>query len=506
MKTVTITESSRGYKLQKPLTLSMPEPQTPADQKLHQYIIEALLTKMPALVSFTFDNVTTLELAKHLLRHRTGSQATLYQYIYGVHRFSKWLNTQPDQLVKSCQDQDGDPKPKALAQTSRMLDDFVANLQAENLAPGSISNHVKGVKALFRCNGLKLDLPYSLSKRGVYEDRAPTPEELQKLIDMADLREKVIITMLALGGFREGTLVKLCYRHAKRDIEKQATPIHIHVEAEITKGKYHDYDTFLNQEAAEYLRNYLEIRRKGTRYIPPENIHDDSPLIRDQQNRYAKPVTTGSIHRIIHRLYIKAGLLTKNPRGRRYDLRVHSIRKFFRTQMASLGVQADYIEYMMGHTISTYHDIKMKGTEYLRGIYLASGLGIKPKTRISKIDALKEIIRAWGLNPEEILTRDALTRPNRTVIDNSQLENRQLSQLTIALRQQMLKEIAQKQSQNSINSCVQNGSPGEIRTLTLTLSIPEPFWVWVRAAPPQDEVIIFSPILVPRTCKGTADC
>jgi hypothetical protein len=54
-----------------------------------------------------------------------------------------------------------------------MLDDFVANLQAENLAPESVSNHVKGVKTLFRCNELKLELPYSLSKRSVYEDRAP---------------------------------------------------------------------------------------------------------------------------------------------------------------------------------------------------------------------------------------------------------------------------------------------------------------------------------------------
>ena len=49
----------------------------------------------------------------------------------------------------------------------------------------------------------------------------------------------------------------------------------------------------------------------------------------------------------------------------------------------------------------------MKGIEYLRGIYLAAGLSIKPKTRLSKIDALKEIIRTWGLNPEEILPRDA---------------------------------------------------------------------------------------------------
>jgi hypothetical protein len=40
--------------------------------------------------------------------------------------------------------------------------------------------------------------------------------------------------------------------------------------------------------------------------------------------------------------------------------------------------------------------------------------------------------------------RDALTRPNRTVIDNSHLENHQLAQLTTALKQQMLKEIREK--------------------------------------------------------------
>jgi hypothetical protein len=133
--------------------------------------------------------------------------------------------------------------------------------------------------------------------------------------------------------------------------------------------------------------------------------------------------------------------------------------------MASIGVDRDYIEYMMGHTISTYHDIKMKGIEYLRGIYMASGLSIKPKTKVTKTDALKEIIRAWGLKPEEILTRDAMREPHRTVIDRSELENYQLNQLTSALRQQMLKEIRENQPQNSINSCSARNSPGEIRTL-----------------------------------------
>jgi hypothetical protein len=130
-------------------------------------------------------------------------------------------------------------------------------------------------------------------------------------------------------------------------------------------------------------------------------------------------------------------------------LRVHSIRKFFRTQLAALGMPTDSSEYMMGHTISTYHDIQMKGIEYLRGIYSASALSIKPKKRVSKIDALKEIIRAWGLNPDEILTKEALSRPNATVISRDQVEERQLHQLSVALKQELLKEIRDEQHANT---------------------------------------------------------
>jgi len=59
-----------------------------------------------------------------------------------------------------------------------------------------------------------------------YHDRAPTPEELQKLLDIADLRGKVIVSMLALGGFRIRTLAKPKYRHIKHDLERDKTSPH----------------------------------------------------------------------------------------------------------------------------------------------------------------------------------------------------------------------------------------------------------------------------------------
>ncbi len=436
---LTITHSPLGKRLKNPVYLSIPEPQTKADEKLQEYIIGSMITKHPLLIAFTFKNQSLVRLAKHLLRHRSGSELTLQEYVYDIYRFSKYLNTEPDQMIKNCQDVDGDPNPKAIAKYNRLIDDYVGELQANELAPGTINGHVKAVKALFRSNGLRIESPYGLTNKVINKDRAPSPEELATILDVAAIREKVIASLLALGGFREGTLCKLKYRHVKKDLEAGIVPLHIHVEYEITKGKYGDYDTFLSEEAVNYLKIYLQMRRRGTYKIPPEQITDESPLIRNEVSAFLVPITTTAVYDSIHDLYVKAGITLKKV-GRRYDIRVHSIQKFFRTQLASLNVQADYIEYMMGHQVSTY-DVQMKGIEFLRGIYRAAGLCIKPKLRINKMDALKELIRAWGMNPEEILTRDAMTKPNATVIQKEQVEQNEIQQLSSILKQQILKDL-----------------------------------------------------------------
>lgn len=318
------------------------------------------------------------------------------------------------------------------------IDAFIGDLEAENLAPGTISNHVKGVKTLFRTNGIEISFPHRLPRRVVCQDRSPTPEELTKLIEVADIREKVIISFLALGGFRVGTLVKLQYRHIKKNLEAGIVPIHVHVEAKITKGEYGEYDTFLGLEEVEYLKAYLEFRKNGTDYIPPENIIDSSPLIRDERTKEIRPISPGAVHRIMGRLYAKTNLRREVGRKcMRYDLRAHSLRKFFRTQLGST-IPTDCIEYMMGHKLSTYNDMQMKGIEFLRGLYNGSGLSIRPKTKLSKIDQLKIIIEAWGMDTNKILSRDALAMPHRTVIDP---EQKQIEILNQALKQAILKEL-----------------------------------------------------------------
>jgi integrase len=409
---------------------------------LSGYIIESCSSLIPTLIPFILDNESVTALAKYLYRHKSRSRLTLNSYCYHMRRFSKWAGKSPDQLIAECKGSTGNPSPTASGTISKMMDEYVGFLQDEELSPNYITSALAPVKTFYALNGIKAGLLHPLPQRVVCRDRAPRPEELAKVLELASLRDKCIVAMLALGGFREGTLCRLLYRHVRDDLERGMVPVHVHVEAEITKGKYGDYDTFLGQEAVDYLKLYFEERRRGSPCgkVPPETITDESPLIRNDRSRVPRPICEKYVYQAIHNLYTRAGLLRPKV-GRRYDLRAHSIRKYFCTQLAALGVPGDYIEYMMGHRISTYHDIEMKGIEFLRNVYAASGLSIRPKTQVGKIEALKEIIRAWGMNPDEILTRKALTMPARVYAQTNGMESDQITELRNALRDMMRKEL-----------------------------------------------------------------
>lgn len=86
-------------------------------------------------------------------------------------------------------------------------------LQDPGLTSLRVRTCAKHIKTLCKINDIEIRLQHALPRRVVYEDGAPKSGELQLLLEVADLHEKTIIPMLALGGFREVTLVRLQYRH-----------------------------------------------------------------------------------------------------------------------------------------------------------------------------------------------------------------------------------------------------------------------------------------------------
>lgn len=439
--TVIFEESLRGYKLRQPVTVKLDKMLSAREKGLVAYIINTFLNDRPAIIPFVFDNQSVIRLARHFLRHCSASHDSCRSYTVQIQKYSSWLGYSPDQIIADLKPVGNIPDPLRVQNHTGYLSDYLAELQDEGLKPGAVNNYIKSVKTFYRVNGIKIELSEPLSRRVTYKDRAPKPEELSKLLDIGDLRQRFMVTAIALGGFREGTFSKLEYRHVKHDLEASIVPLHIHIEAEITKGKYCDYDTFLGAEAVKYLKLYLQQRRQGTRYQAPEEITDTSPLIRDEGRAEPKGITPKQVRTIIHGLYMKAGLITKTM-GRYYDLRTHSIRKYFKTQMIALGVQADYVDYMMGHTVDTYHDIQSVGIDKLRNIYAAAGLAIKQKTQVSKLETIKEMIRALGENPEKLLSREALFTGATTEKEN--ITDFQIGFLRNQLRELIKEEIQYK--------------------------------------------------------------
>ena len=177
----------------------------------------------------------------------------------------------------------------------------------------------------------------------------------------------------------------------------------------------------------------------------PETITDESPLIRN--SRVADKtlgVTEKTIRQIVHDSAVEAKVAKKLPNSWMYNVRTHNLRKFFRTQLSAAKIDDEIIKYMMGKTIDTYEDVQNLGIETLRNLYVAAGLAIRPKTKVNRIEQLKEIIRSWGENPEQILSKDVLVRSNQTVQTDEQIQSHQLSVLATELKQIIRKEVIEK--------------------------------------------------------------
>jgi hypothetical protein len=64
------------------------------------------------------------------------------------------------------------------------------------------------------------------------------------------------------------------------------------------------------------------------------------------------------------------------------------------------------------------------------------------KTQINKIDTAKELIRALGMNPEQLLTRDALAEGATTQKNIDNVENHQLTILSQQLKELIRQDAA----------------------------------------------------------------
>jgi hypothetical protein len=79
--------------------------------------------------------------------------------------------------------------------------------------------------------------------------------------------------------------------------------------------------------------------------------------------------------------------------------------------------------------------------EFLRNVYRTAGLCIRQKTKASRLDLLKEMVRGFGLDPEKVLVKEALSEAHRRIMSGEQATEEEARRLWTVLRAKMLAEL-----------------------------------------------------------------
>ena len=209
-------------------------------------------------------------------------------------------------------------------------------------APSAVNFWLFIVRKFFRFLGVsidwgvireRLDIP---RREVVRQDRAPTIEELRKILANSTPRNRVLFHLMAVCGLRISEALNLKFG----DVWLHENPPRIRIKSSKT-GRYRLI--YLTSELVEALRDFF-----GERL---ENADPDKLLF--PANGSGRKLLRSDVYQYFQATLKKCGLLKRDSSGRGYQIHLHSLRKFFKTKLEAAGVNPLLIEKWMGHNIGS---------------------------------------------------------------------------------------------------------------------------------------------------------
>jgi len=230
------------------------------------------------------------------------------------------------------------------------------------IAESTINNYYKSIKLFCEMN----DILFNWKKiakgkpqhRDYANDRAPTIEEIKKLLDFPDRRIKVIVLVMLSSGIRVGAWDYLKWKHIipiKNDKDEV-----IAAKIIVYAGTKEEYFSFITPEAFTALQEYIEFRASCG-----EKITGESWLVRDIwkstnvkfQNRgglatVPRRLKSSGVRSIVSRAEWEQGIREPLADGKkRHEFQaVHSLRKFFKSHCEQV-MKSINVEILMSHAI-----------------------------------------------------------------------------------------------------------------------------------------------------------
>jgi integrase len=290
---------------------------------------------------------------------------TKIYYRLALEKYFKAIETSSDDYFKN--------KEKKMTTYENDLKKFVTNIN--KLAPVTQKNYISVIKNFFIDNDVefsnkfwKREVRNKIEDGGALTlDRAPTTEELKKILSYGDLKDRALFTFLATSGMRIGEALQI----QLSDIDLKYDPGKINIRSTYVKGKKKPRWTFISDECKNLLQAWLEVREyeengydeKGNktgvvkwtesereRYlrITTSKIKSCRPQ-KSSNDTHVFPFTACLARRMWYDLIHKAGVDQKSSETDRYELHLHAIRKFFMSEL-KLELPEVIVEAYAGHS------------------------------------------------------------------------------------------------------------------------------------------------------------
>jgi hypothetical protein len=230
--------------------------------------------------------------------------------------------------------------------------------ERKEITAGTVKNYFQVIK-LF-CEMSDIALPWKRISRGLpksrkfADDRAPTIEEITKMLEYPDRRIKAIVYTMASSGIRVGAWDYLKWKHI---IPIQRNGQIIAAKLIVYAGENDEYFTFISAEAYDALEKWKEYRIQSG-----ESVEANSWVMRNIWNTkkgytrglVSAPVKLKSegVKRLVEDALWTQGLRKKlDSNKKRHEFQTdHGLRKWFKTRCELAGMKPINIEILMNHS------------------------------------------------------------------------------------------------------------------------------------------------------------
>ena len=224
----------------------------------------------------------------------------------------------------------------------------------------TVNNYLKSIK-LF-CEMADISIPWKKNSRGLpkgknyADDRIPTDDEIQKLLEYPDRRIKTIVYTMTSSGIRLGAWDYLKWGHI-RPIERDGKIVAAKVI--VYAGEDEEYFTFISNEALSSLTDWMKYRENSGELVSEESwlMRDlwDTGAVQGGPGLVTRPnkLASAGIKRLIERAIWAQGLRKRLDNGKkRHPFQaVHSFRKWFKTRSENGGMKPINVEILLCHSV-----------------------------------------------------------------------------------------------------------------------------------------------------------